>query len=84
MQAPVYHHHALIVDNDAGTRQRVGAILEFVEFQGIASCEAAQFQEALAEMPACDLVLLGDVGRRPFGRSSGNSFKHSTRTSRCC
>ena len=62
MQAPVYHHHALIVDNDAGTRQRVEAILEFIEFQGIASCEAARFQEALAETPACDLVLLGDVG----------------------
>ncbi|MCA1852596.1 MAG: sigma 54-interacting transcriptional regulator, partial [Beggiatoa sp.] len=62
MQTPVYHHHALIVDNDAGTRQRLEAILEFIEFQGIASCEAARFQEALAETPACDLVLLGDVG----------------------
>ena len=62
MQAPVYHHHALIVDNDAGTRQRIGAILEFLELQGIASCEPARFQEALEEAPSCDLVLLGDVG----------------------
>lgn len=58
----MYHHHALIVDNDAGTRQRVRTILEFLEFQEIASCEPAQFQEALAEMPTCDLVLLGDGG----------------------
>ena len=58
----MYHHHALIVDNDAGTRQRVRTILEFLEFQEIASCEPPQFQEALAEMPTCDLVLLGDGG----------------------
>jgi len=58
----MYHHHTLIVDNDAGTRQRVRTILEFLEFQEIASCDTAQFQEALAEMPTCDLVLLGDGG----------------------
>ncbi len=62
MQAPMYHHHALIVDNDAGNRQRVRTILEFLEFPEIASCDTAQFQEALAEMPTCDLVLLGDGG----------------------
>ncbi len=62
MQASGYHHHALIVDSDEANRQRVAAILEFLEFQGIADCKPAQLQEALAEAPSCDLVVVGDVG----------------------
>ncbi len=62
MQAAGYRHHALIVDNDAGARQRTAALLEFLEFASVASCGLAELPTTLAGMPSCDLVVLADVG----------------------
>jgi sigma-54 specific flagellar transcriptional regulator A len=68
----MYPHHALIVDSDAGSRQRVSALLEFLEFDGVASCDPGELTSALADTPSCDLVLLGELGapqlRREFLR----------------
>ncbi len=62
MQAAGFGSHALIVDHDAGTRRQIATVLEFLEFESVASCEPAALSTALAEAPSCDLVLLGDVG----------------------
>jgi len=59
MDKTLSDRHVLIIDDDAGQRQALKQIFEFVDYGDVVTCDYAHWPDCLDDPSACDLVVCG-------------------------